>query len=114
MAITKINTTNWANINIISGVNKSSIVNVSGSQVSPPGPTCTNYEFGYSDGRRTPPESACSNPLLPYDFDETNQLLYISGGCGSIFAIAGYYSDGRMIFFWDGAQSWSQYGPCGR
>jgi hypothetical protein len=49
-----------------------------------------------------------------YDFDATNNLLYVSGGCGNTFAIAGYYSDGVNIFFWDGTQSWSYFGACGR
>ena len=101
------------NISSIKGVAATSISSIVGVSTSTipgwpgSGGSCTEASFGYSDGRRNPPEEACNMEPTPYDFDNTNQLLYPSGFCGEIYAIAGYYSDGRNIFFWDGVGGWS-------
>jgi hypothetical protein len=108
-----INGVDFNNISSIKGVLWSSVSNVAGVTVSH-GPSCTSQNFGYSDGRRNPPSDSCFAPSQPYDFDSTNGLLYIYGGCGNTLAAPGYYSDGRQIFFWDGSSSFSFYSACGR
>ena len=114
MAITKISGVLWANLAKVGGIAKASITDIGGvSAGSPPVPTCGTLSLGYSDARRDPPSFACSATPQIYDFDETNGLLYVSGGCGVTFAVAGYYSDGREIFFWDGASSFTPFRPCG-
>ena len=108
-----INGIDFNNISLLNGVSWNSISNIGGVPISH-GVSCTPFRLGYSDGRRNPPSDACSVPPQFYDFDATNRLLYVSGGCGTTFAIAGYYSDGTNIFFWDGAQSWGYFGACGK
>lgn len=76
------------------------------------GPSCTIFTLGYSDGRRQPPSDACIRGPQNYDFDSVNGLLYTSGGCGTTFAVAGYYSDGREIYFWDGAEIFTSFSAC--
>jgi len=108
-----INGVDFNNISSINGAPWSSITNIGGVTVTH-GPTCTPTLFRYSDGRGFPPTAACTGPTAPYDFDTTNGILYNPGGCGSTLAAPGYYSDGREIFFWDGASSFTFYGMCPR
>ena len=108
-----INGVDFNDINAINGVSWNSVADISGVEVTH-GATCTPFRLGYSDGRRNPPSDSCLATPQFYDFDDVNQLLYISGGCGTTFAIAGYYSDGAQIFFWDGASSFTPFGACGR
>jgi hypothetical protein len=108
-----INGVDFNNISSLNGVSWNSVTNIGGVPVSH-GASCTPYRLGYSDGRRNPPSSACSALPQFYDLDEINELLYISGGCGTTFAIAGYYSDGSKIWFWDGSTSFTLFGLCGR
>jgi hypothetical protein len=108
-----INGIDFNNINSINGVSWNSVADINGVSVSH-GASCTTKPFGYADGRRTPPSDSCLATPQLYDFDDVNLLLYVLGGCGTTFAIAGYYSDGREIFFWDGAGSWTSFGACGR
>jgi hypothetical protein len=76
------------------------------------GPTCTTYEFGYSDGRRSTPADACTAPLSRYELDETNLILYNFNSCGTSIAAPGFYSDGVRIFnFTNGV--FVPYGRCG-
>jgi hypothetical protein len=108
------------NISSIKGVATTSISNIVGVATNSipgwpgSGPTCTPTPFGYSDGRRSSPYDACTAPPATFDFDMTNGILYNPGSCGSILAVAGYYSDGRQIFFWDGASSFTFYDACPR
>jgi len=108
-----INGVDFNNISSLNGVSWNSVSNICGVSVSH-GASCTPTRFGYSDGRRNPPSDACLATPQDYDFDYTNNLLYVSGLCGDTFAIAGYYSDGILIYFWDGSSSWTIYSPCGR
>jgi hypothetical protein len=108
-----INGVDFNNISSLNGAAWNTISSIGGVPVSS-GPTCTPYRFGYSDGRRFPPSDACLRIPLFYDLDEINGLLYVSGGCGTTFADAGYYSDGINIFFWGGTQNFSYSGPCPR
>jgi hypothetical protein len=109
-----INGVNFDNIVSLSGVPKSSIVNISGVPISQ-APSCTPFRLGYADGRRNPLTDSCTATPQFYDWDATNELLYVSGGCGVTFAVAGYYSDGITIYFWGAfAGSWVVVQPCGR
>lgn len=108
-----INGVDFNNISSINGVSWNSVTNIGGVSVSH-GASCTPTRYGYSDGRGNPPSDACTAIPLFYDLDETNGLLYVSGGCGVTFAVAGYYSDGSLIYFWNGASSFTPYSPCGR
>ena len=114
MAITKISGVPWANLAKVSGIAKASISNIGGA-TSPPSVNCIPFPLGYSDGRNQPPEDACTARPRFYEFDDVNELLYESGGCGVTFAVAGYYSDGAIIYFWGAfAGSWVVVQPCGR
>jgi hypothetical protein len=108
-----INGVDFNSISSLNGVSWSSVTNIGGVPVSS-GPTCTPTPFGYSDGRRSSPYDACTAPPATFDFDMTNGILYNPGSCGSILAVAGYYSDGRQIYFWDGASSFTFYDVCPR
>jgi hypothetical protein len=108
-----INGVDFNNISSINGAAWNTISSIGGVTVTH-GPTCTPFRLGYSDGRRNPPSDACLATPQFYDLDEVNELLYVSGGCGTTFAIAGYYSDGNKIWFWDGAQSFTLFSLCGR
>jgi hypothetical protein len=109
-----INGIDFADISSVSGASKASITSISGVEISQ-APSCTPFRLGYSDGRRNPPEQSCLATPQDYDFDALNQLLYVSGECGTTFAIAGYYSDGAIIYFWGAfAGSWVVVQPCGR
>lgn len=120
MAEANISGTSVQNITSISGAGATSITAIAGVPTSTipgwPGsaPSCTSTPFGYSDGRRNPPEQSCLATPQDYDFDAINNLLYLSGECGSIYPIAGYYSDGGNIYFWDGVGGWSFFSPCPR
>lgn len=108
-----INGTDFNNISSLNGVAWNSVANIGGVPVSH-GASCTRTSYGYSDGRRNPPEDSCLATPQDYDYDTTNNLLYVGGGCGITFAIAGYYSDGILIYFWDGFSSFTVFAPCGR
>ena len=108
-----INGIDFNNISSLNGVAWNSVANISGVSVSH-APTCTRRSLGYSDGRRNPPSDSCLATQQDYDYDATNNLLYVAGGCGTTFAIAGYYSDGILIYFWDGFSSYTVFDVCGR
>jgi hypothetical protein len=108
-----INGVDFNNISSINGVSWNSVSNICGVPVSH-GASCTPISLGYSDGRKFPPEYACTASPFFYDFDSINQLLYTSNNCGISFAGAGYYSDGVDIYYWDGAEIWTYFSACGR
>jgi hypothetical protein len=80
------------------------------------GASCTTVYYGYSDGQRNPPGSACTESPINFDWDDANQVLYQGGGCGNPDFIArhGYYSDGTRIYFWDptAEKPFSEYDTC--
>lgn len=104
----------------VSDVAASTIQNISGIPTSnipgwpSAGPSCTTVYYGYSDGRRTPPEQACFEPPYEYALSSNGSVLYIGGFCGIIAAVAGFYSDGGTIYFFDGVSSFFPYSACGR
>ena len=108
-----INGVDFNSFSSLSGVLRTSISNIGGVPFSS-GPSCTPTVFGYSDGRRSSPYDACTAPPTSYAFDTTNGILYDPGSCGSTLAVAGYYSDGRQIYFWDGASSFTFFDGCPR
>ena len=114
MPISQVNGVPWESITQYVGVLKANISKITSEDKPSIDPTCSTVSFGYSDGGRSPITDACINSPQLYSFDDTNQLLYIYNNCGVSFASAGYYSDGITIYFWDGAESWSVYGSCGR
>ena len=109
-----INGIDFADISSVSGVPKASITSISGVEISQ-APSCTRVGLGYSNGRppKTPSDS-CTGTIQFYDFDSVNDLLFVDGFCGEIYARSGFYSDGVTIFFWDGSGGWSEFGACGR
>lgn len=113
MAITKISGALWANITKVGGIIKASITGIN-NVATPPLITCTPAAFGYSDGRRDPPEAACTNFPIIWDYDVTNGALYIPGQCGITHAPAGYYAGGGTLYFYDGANSFFPVGSCSR
>lgn len=108
------------NISSIKGVAATSISSIVGVSTSTipgwPGsaPSCTTIALGYSDGRRDPPEAACTNFFITWDQDPSNGALYIPGQCGVTYAPSGFYSDGGTIYFYDGANSFFPIGSCPR
>ena len=115
MAITNINGVPWANLAKVGGIAKASITSIGGASAGPPpGPTCVTLSLGYSDARRNPPSYACVATPQNYDFDDINELLYVSGGCGTSFAPPGFYSDGVELWNWDGDSNFILVGPCPR
>ena len=113
MAINNINGIPWSNLATISGVSKSVIANVN-NVTTPSSVTCTPTVFGYSDGRRNPPESACTNIPVIWDYDAVNGALYISGQCGVIYAPTGFYAGEGTLYFYDGANSFMPVDSCPR
>ena len=108
-----INGVDFNNISSINGVSWNSVTDINGVPVSQ-GATCKPVFYGYSDGGKIPPSDACLRIPQSYDYDATNNLLYVAGGCGTTFAVAGYYSDGVTIYFWDGASSFTPFSLCRR
>ena len=109
-----INGVDFNNISSINGVNFGSVTNISGVPVSG-GVSCTKQYYGYSDGKRNPPEQSCLE--TPYEYAlGNNGVLYYAGGCGNsgAIAVAGYYSGNGKIYFWDGGSSFSVFRPCPR
>jgi len=109
-----INGIDFNNISSLNGVSWNSVSNIGGVPVShTPPASCTLVSYGFesADGD---PNNACLARPMDYDYDATNNLLYVAGGCGSVFADRGFYSDGRTIFFWDGFLSFFPMGSCGR
>ena len=103
-------------ITSIGGVRITSISNIAGVSTSnipgwPTGATCTTVFYGYADGSEREPAESCLVGTFPYDWDDTNQILYLGGGCGIAIAPNGYYSDGTTIYEWNRG-SWSEYGTC--
>ena len=114
MAITKISGVLWANLAKVGGIAKASITNIGGASTPPPPPSCVTLSLGYSDARRNPPTFACSAPPQIYDYDDINELLYVSGGCGTSFAPQGFYSDGVKLWNWNGSSNFILVGSCPR
>jgi hypothetical protein len=103
-------------ITSIGGVDITSISNIAGIATSnipgwPTGASCTTVYYGYTDGRRNPPEDACVLEQLPYEWDSSTGLLYTEGSCGVELARPGFYSDGTTIYEWDGGRL-NEYGSC--
>ena len=113
---------NITSTTLIDGINATSVSAIDGILTSnipgwpSAGPTCTLVRLGFADGRKSPPPVACTNQPggFLYDFDATNNLLYSSNSCGISFSGPGYYSDGILIYYWDGSSSWTVFGPCPR
>lgn len=108
-----INGTDFNNISSLNGVSWNSVTDINGVPVSH-GVTCTPVFYGYANGTIIPPSDACLRRPRNYDYDATNNLLYLEGGCGTTFAREGYYSDGILIYFWDGFSSFTIHAPCDR
>ena len=108
-----INGVDFNNISSINGVSWNSVTDINGVPVSG-GATCTLVSYGYADGKTIPPRDACLRIPQSYDFDATNNLLYVAGGCGTTFAVTGFYSDGIEIYFWDGFSSFTIFSTCGK
>lgn len=108
-----INGIDFNNISSLNGVAWNSVANIGGVSVSH-GASCSPLRLGYSDGRRNPPTFACQATPQFYDFDFSSNLLYVSGGCGTTFAVAGFYSDGVTLYRWNGFTIWEEVGACGR
>jgi hypothetical protein len=111
--MSKISGIDFNNISSLNGVLWNSVANIGGISISH-GASCDIVSYGYSNGETTSPYDSCFERPQNYDFDSVNNLLYISGGCGVNFANAGFYSDGRTIFYWDGFSSFSPFDNCGR
>jgi len=101
------------------GVEVTSIISIGGIDTAnipgwPGGASCTTFLYGYTDGKKYPPEDACTLEQSPYDWDDANQTLYLGGGCGrdELRAPDGYYSDGTTIYYWSKGK-FSEYGTCG-
>ncbi len=108
---------NLQNISSLSGVPISQVSAISGVSVGstppPPPVLCNTVSLGYSDGRRNAPSDACSAEFFEYSLNTTTNILYVSGQCNVTTAPAGYYSDGRTLFFFDGLIL-ETVGDCGR
>ena len=110
--MSSINGIEFNNISSLNGADWTSVTDINGIPVSHE-ISCTPLMFGYSNGEgKQTPAFACITYQEKYDFDIANQLLYVGGGCGITFAIAGFYSDGVTIFFWDGSSSFTPFARC--
>lgn len=69
--------------------------------------TCEQISLSYS----TSESDVCSNRPDIYELDSVNGVLYGFGGCGSLIASIGYYSDGENVYYFDG-ELFDKYGPC--
>ena len=110
-----INGVDFNNISSMNGVSWNSVANIGNVPITH-GSACTTVRLGQADGRKTPPQAACTNQPggFLYEFDATNNLLYTGNNCGISFAGPGYYSDGMTIYYWDGSSSWTFFSPCPR
>jgi hypothetical protein len=108
-----INGVDFNNISSLNGATWNTISSIGGVPVSS-GPTCITLSLGYSDARRNPPSYACVATPQNYDFDDINELLYVSGGCGTSFAPIGFYSDGVKLWNWNGNSNFILVGSCPR
>ena len=88
----------------IMGIRTSSIPGWPGA-----GPSCTRLSLGYSPG--PPPPAACLARQSFYEYDSSSNILYEEGGCGVTTAPLGFYSDGRIIYNWDGV-AFTSIGRC--
>lgn len=68
---------------------------------------CKPISYSYS----TSEFDVCSNRPDLYELDTVNSVLYELGGCGSLIAAVGYYSDGENVYYFDG-ELFDKYGPC--
>jgi hypothetical protein len=93
----------------ISGIMGVQTANIPGWPQS--GPSCTILRLGYTEG--PPPTSACLSPQEFYDYDSESSVLYLEGACGVTLAPNGFYSDGILIYNWDGYK-FTMIGRCGR
>jgi hypothetical protein len=108
---------NFGNLSSVNGVSVNAITSVcgvnTGSTPPPPPVLCNTVSLGYSDGRRNAPSDACSAEFFEYSLNTTTNILYVSGQCNVTTAPAGYYSDGRTLFFFDGLVL-ETVGDCGK
>jgi hypothetical protein len=108
-----INGVDFNNIGSVSGVSWNSVTNIGGVPVSH-GASCTPVNYGFIANDGTPPTAACGERPQEYAYDATNNLLYIAGKCGVTFAQEGFYSDGRDVYYWDGAEIFEYVTACGK
>jgi hypothetical protein len=106
MAIVNLSGVSWSSISKVNGITKSSISNIGGAPVSS-GPTCTTVTYRYNGDAST----SCISSEASYEFDSTNNILYVSGQCGGTQASNGYYSDGVSVYSWFNG-TWSYYASC--
>jgi hypothetical protein len=98
----EVNGIDYSAIEEISGTFKNLITEISGVQIGV-APSCNTVFFGYSDGRRNPPEASCVADFFAYEQDPNSGVLYLEGQCGVTPAPIGFYSNGAEIFFFDGS-----------
>lgn len=104
-----INGIDFNNVEEVSGVSKSLILNINGVPVSSP---CIEVQYGYT-GNGFDPYEACRLSFEPYSFDDNLQIIYLYGQCGTTVAPTGYYSDGNNIFLWQSkGLQWTFWGYC--
>jgi hypothetical protein len=108
----EVNGIDYSAIEEISGTFKNLITEISGVKIGV-APSCNTVFFGYSDGRSTSEQDSCTADFLPYEQD-INGVLYLAGQCGVVNAPIGFYSDGRTIYFYDGANSFFPIDSCRR
>jgi hypothetical protein len=106
MAVVNISGVAYESISSISGISKASIADIGGVPVSS-GPTCTTVTYRYNGDAST----SCISSEASYEFDSTNNALYVSGQCGGTQASNGYYSDGVSVYSWFNG-TWSYYASC--
>jgi hypothetical protein len=106
MAVVNISGVAYESISSIAGISKASIADIGGVPVSS-GPTCTTVTYRYNGDAST----SCISSEASYEFDSTNNILYISGQCGGTQASNGYYSDGVSVYSWFNG-TWSYYASC--
>lgn len=72
---------------------------------------CRTTSFSYS--RLS--DAVCNERQSEYDFNQEKGLIYEIDSCGLTVARNGFYSDGDIIYEWDGdSETLNEYGPCSR
>ena len=82
--IVNINSIDATSIQSISGIPTANISGWPGA-----GPSCESRSFRFGPS----PGAACAGDSAFYDFDATNNILYVGGECGTGYATPGFYVD---------------------
>jgi hypothetical protein len=104
-----INGVDFNNVSSINGVSWSSVSDIGGVPVSS-GPTCTRVSFGFD---RFDPNASCTAPFDDWDYDNSNNILYVLGECGIKTIKNGFVSDGSRIYRTINGELFP-FGICGR